>query len=64
MVIAHTLLNWADEIKELLIKKSFECLSPGGSLLVVDYFLDSERKNSANSHLMSMNMIFVTEGHC
>jgi len=64
VVIAHTLLNWDDEVKSLLVKKSFEALSPGGALLVVDYFLDSDRKNSAPSHLVSVNMIFVTEGHC
>jgi SAM-dependent methyltransferase len=46
VVIAHTLFNWGDDVKDLLVKKSFECLSPGGVILVVEYFLDSDRKTS------------------
>lgn len=46
VIIAHTLFNWGDDVKNLLIKKSFDCLSPGGALVVLEYFLDSDRNNS------------------
>jgi len=47
VIIAHTLFNWGDEVKDLLVKKSFDCLSPGGVLMVLEYFLDSDRRDSA-----------------
>lgn len=61
VVIGHVLEDWSPERRQLLIKKAFDALKPGGSLLVYDPMLDDELSPLTNL-LTSLTMLVVTHG--
>jgi hypothetical protein len=61
LVIGHVLHNWSPEERQLLVKKAFSAVRPGGALLVYDAMLDDEPTDLARL-LVSLNMLLVTKG--
>ena len=61
LVIGHVLHNWSAEERALLVKKAYDAVSPGGTLLVYDAMLDDEPTDLARI-LVSLNMLLVTRG--
>ena len=64
IIICHCFLNWYDAVKTMLIKKSFAAIPSGGMLMIVDFFMDDAQRDNSAAQLMSLNMVYVTEGHC
>jgi hypothetical protein len=61
LILGHVLHNWAPEDRQLLVKKAFAALRPGGDVLVYDAMLDDERSDLARL-VVSLNMLLVTRG--
>jgi hypothetical protein len=61
LVIGHVLHNWSPEERQLLVKKAFAAVNPGGALLVYDAMLDDEPTDLARL-VVSLNMLLVTKG--
>jgi hypothetical protein len=61
LIIGHVLHNWAPDERELLVRKAFAALRPGGSLLVYDAMLEDEN-DDLDRLVVSLNMLLVTAG--
>jgi O-methyltransferase domain/Dimerisation domain len=61
LVIGHVLHNWSPEERQLLVKKAFAAVRPGGALMVYDAMLDDEPTDLARL-VVSLNMLLVTRG--
>ncbi len=61
LVIGHVLHNWSPEERQLLVKKAFAALRPGGTLVVYDAMLDDQPTDLARL-VVSLNMLLVTQG--
>ena len=61
LVIGHVLHNWSAEERQLLVKKAFAAVRPGGALLVYDAMLDDQPTDLARL-VVSLNMLLVTKG--
>ncbi len=61
LILGHVLHNWSPEERQLLVKKAFAAVEPGGWLLVYDAMLDDEPTDLARI-LVSLNMLLVTAG--
>jgi hypothetical protein len=46
----------------MLLRKSYQALTPGGALIVHEALIDDERKKNAFGLLMSLNMLIETHG--
>ena len=62
IVMGHILHDWDMDQKRMLLKKAYDALPPGGSLLVFEALIDDERRNNAFGLLMSLNMLIETPG--
>ena len=60
ITMGHILHDWNLEVKQMLIRKSFEALPAGGALVVYDSIIDDERRTNAFGLLMSLNMLIET----
>jgi O-methyltransferase len=58
--MGHVLHDWSLEQKKLLIRKAFEALPGGGSLIVYESIIDDERSENVFGLLMSLNMLIET----
>jgi hypothetical protein len=61
LVLGHVLHNWSTEECVLLVKKAYDAVASGGTLLVYDAMLDDEPTDLARI-LVSINMLLVTRG--
>ncbi|MGN5376898.1 methyltransferase [Streptomyces lasalocidi] len=61
-IFGHVLHDWDEESRQLLVRKAFEALNPGGALLIYDEIIDDDRSGPAHSLLMSLNMKLVRSG--
>jgi SAM-dependent methyltransferase len=61
LILGHVLHNWSAEERQVLVKKAYEAVRPGGALLVYDAMLDDEPTDLARI-LVSLNMLLVTAG--
>jgi hypothetical protein len=61
LIVGHVLHNWSPEERQLLLKKAFSAVNPGGALLVYDAMLDDEPTDLARL-VVSLNMLLVTRG--
>ena len=59
VVFGHVLHNWRPAQRELLVRKAFEALSPGGVLVVHDRMLDEQPQ--PDQLVASLIMVLVTE---
>jgi hypothetical protein len=62
ITMGHILHDWDLEQKRMLLKKAYDALPPGGSLLVFEALIDDERRHNAFGLLMSLNMLIETPG--
>ena len=62
IVMGHILHDWDMDQKRMLLKKAYDALPPGGSLLVFEALIDDERRNNPFGLLMSLNMLIETPG--
>ena len=62
VMMGHILHDWNLEEKRMLVKKAFDALPKGGSLLVYDSIIDDDRRKNAFGLLMSLNMLIETPG--
>jgi hypothetical protein len=61
LIIGHVLHNWSPEERQILVKKAYAALRPGGALLVYDAMLEDTPADLARV-LVSLNMLLVTAG--
>jgi SAM-dependent methyltransferase len=61
IIYGHVLHNWSPAERAGLVKKAYEALPPGGTLLIYDAMLDDDRSDLSQL-LVSLNMLLVTEG--
>lgn len=62
IVMGHILHDWDMDQKRVLLKKAYDALPAGGSLLVFEALIDDERRNNPFGLLMSLNMLIETPG--
>jgi SAM-dependent methyltransferase len=62
ITMGHILHDWNLDEKRVLIKKAYDALPAGGSLVVYEAIIDDERKENAFGLLMSINMLIETPG--
>lgn len=62
IVMGHILHDWDLEQKKMLLRKAFEALPAGGSLIVHESLIDDDRRKNAFGLLMSLNMLIETPG--
>src|SRR5262249_25826308 len=62
VIMGHILHDWDLPTKQMLVRKAFEALPPGGSFIVFEAIIDDDRRNNAFGLLMSLNMLIETRG--
>ena len=62
VLMGHILHDWDLEQKKMLLKKAYEALPIGGSVVIYDSLIDDERSQNAFGLLMSLNMLVETPG--
>ncbi len=62
VVMGHILHDWNLEEKQMLVRKAYEALPPGGSFVVFEAIIDNERAQNAFGLMMSLNMLIETPG--
>ena len=62
--MGNILQDWGMKDKKMLIRKAYESLPKGGSLVVIENIIDDERRENAFGLMMSLNMLIETgEGY-
>lgn len=61
LLFGHVLHNWAPQQREMLIKKAYDALAPGGVLLVYDLMIDDTR-SAARPLILSLHMMLAVTG--
>lgn len=54
--------DWNDERDQLLLRKSFEALEPGGAVVICELLVDDDKTGPVPAALMSLNMLIECEG--
>jgi len=62
LIMGHVLHDWDLEEKQMLLRKAYEALPDGGSLVVFESMIDDDRSHNAFGLLMSLNMLIETPG--
>ena len=62
IVMGHILHDWDMDQKRMLLKKAYDALPTGGSLLIFEALIDDERRSNPFGLLMSLNMLIETPG--
>ena len=62
ITMGHILHDWNLEEKKMLVRKAYDALPSGGSLVVYDAIIDDDRSKNAFGLLMSLNMLIETPG--
>ena len=62
VLMGHILHDWDLRTKQMLIRKAFEAIPPGGALIVYESIIDDDRSKNAFGLMMSLNMLIETEG--
>jgi precorrin-6B methylase 2 len=64
ITMGNILHDWGLNDKKMLIRKAYEALPSGGSLVVIENVIDNERRENAFGLMMSLNMLIETaEGY-
>lgn len=59
-IFGHVLHDWVDERRRELVRRAFDQLPPGGTLLVYDSMIDDRRREGVFNLLMSLNMAMIS----
>lgn len=62
LVMGHILHNWELERRKMLLDKAYRALPKGGALIIYEWIIDEDRRESALSLLMSLHMLLETPG--
>jgi hypothetical protein len=62
LIMGHVLHDWDLEEKQTLLRKAYDALPDGGSLVVFESMIDDDRSRNAFGLLMSLNMLIETPG--
>ena len=62
LVMGMILHDWNLDEKRTLLKKAYDALPEGGSLIVYEHLIDDERRKSVAGLLMSLMMLIETPG--
>lgn len=62
VLMGHILHDWDLPTKKMLIKKAYDALPVGGSLVVYEAIIDDDRSKNAFGLMMSLNMLIETPG--
>jgi acetylserotonin O-methyltransferase len=60
--LGRILHDWPEEKINLLLRRIFDHLPPGGGLLIAEKHLDEERSGPLGALMQSLNMLVCTEG--
>lgn len=60
ITMGNILHDWGIKDKKILIRKAFDALPEGGSLVVIENIIDDNRRENAFGLLMSLNMLIET----
>ncbi|MBP2327270.1 SAM-dependent methyltransferase [Kibdelosporangium banguiense] len=63
LILGHVLHNWAGKDREMLVRKAFTAVNPGGVLLVHDRMLD-DNLSRVDNLLASLMMVLMTDEGC
>jgi hypothetical protein len=62
VAMGHILHDWDLKSKQMLVRKAYDAINPGGALVVYDAIIDDERSKNSFGLLMSLNMLIETPG--
>lgn len=54
--------DWDEEKNKALLRRSYETLAPGGTVVISELLVDDDKTGPAPAALMSLNMLIETEG--
>ena len=61
ILMGHILHDWGLETKKMLLRKAYDALPTGGSVVVYESIIDDDRSQNAFGLLMSLNMLIETD---
>ncbi|MEL7145519.1 MAG: methyltransferase [Bacteroidota bacterium] len=61
ITMGNVMHDWSVEDKLILMKKAFDALPEGGSLVVIESIIDDDRRQNVFGLLMSLNMLIETK---
>ncbi len=61
ITMGNILHDWGLEDKKMLTRKAYEALNDGGSFVVIEAFIDNDRKENAFGLMASLNMLIETD---
>ncbi|XP_070607591.1 acetylserotonin O-methyltransferase-like [Erythrolamprus reginae] len=61
-IFARILHDWTEERCLQLLHKVYQACKPGGGVLILEMFLDEDRRGSLAAHIYSLIMLLYTEG--
>ena len=61
ITMGNILHDWGKKDKIMLIKKAYDALPKGGSLVIIENIIDDNRSENAFGLLMSLNMLIETD---
>jgi hypothetical protein len=61
ITMGHILHDWNLDSKKMLLRKAYDSIPKGGSLIVYESIIDDDRSQNAFGLLMSLNMLIETE---
>jgi hypothetical protein len=62
VMMGHILHDWDLPTKQMLVRKAFDALPPGGAFIVYEAIIDDDRSKNAFGLMMSLNMLIETPG--
>jgi hypothetical protein len=60
IMMGHILHDWNLETKQMLVRKAYAALPPGGAYIVYESIIDDDRARNAFGLMMSLNMLIET----
>lgn len=61
ITMGNILHDWGKADKQMLIKKAYDALADGGSLVVIENIIDDDRRQNTFGLTMSLNMLLETD---
>ncbi|MER5256813.1 methyltransferase [Streptomyces sp. NPDC002855] len=61
VIMGRILHNWSEDERLRLLRRAFDALRPGGTLLVFDQLTDESRQHSRESSLASLDQLLFSE---
>jgi|LauGreDrversion4_2_1035121.scaffolds.fasta_scaffold2035778_1 hypothetical protein len=61
-MFGNVIHDWPDDVKKMLIRKTFEALKPGQHIVIYDFFLDEGRREKTDNFLISLHMQTAATG--